>query len=272
MWQEVPAWSWTWLWLRADGFMKATLFLLLIMLLHACFVLVERIRRFMHATKQLAALDPAAIAGTGRRSGVFANLISTGLGAFQSAPSSCSTFGASEYARRAMVRRRSLAHAEMSMGVNTIATIAAIAPFVGLAGTVVGLLGMLKAGTGSRMSWLVHYANSIAVSLVPTVFGIFVGVVALWFYNHLVRRMEIFDVQTQKAASLVVRHLEAQPASRQADDATAGPMSTPLFGGSPAEWEARFDAHSVLLASVGLVWLYVAATIVWACFWHFMYR
>lgn len=265
MWHEAPAWSWTWLWQWTNGFTKAVIFLLLIMFVHACVVYVERIWRFKDATKQLAALDSAAIAGTAGRAGVFANLIDAGFVAFQSAPSCCSRFQAGEYARRAMGRCGFLAHAEMRTGVTTVATIAALAPFVGLAGNVVGLLDSFRGGSNTPTGWLVLYASSIALSLVPTALGILVGVVAVWFYNHLIRRMEIFDVQTAKAAAVVISYLE-NASDQRAYEAPSNLLSTPLFSGSPPDWEVRFDALRVLLGSVWFVWLYVVATIAWACF------
>ncbi|MBV9075837.1 MAG: MotA/TolQ/ExbB proton channel family protein [Acidobacteria bacterium] len=146
----------------------------------------------------------------------------------------------------------------MKTGANTLVTIAALAPFVGLAGTVVGLLDALRGGSNTPTGWLIFYGNSIALSLVPTALGLLVGVVSVSSYNHLIRRIELFDVDSTTAVAIIEKQLEADP--------TCNVGAELPFGSHVADWEATHDTSGVLLTSVWLVWLYVVAAIGWMSF------
>jgi len=89
------------------------------------------------------------------------------------------------------VVRRSLltTGSELRRGLSTIATIGSTAPFVGLFGTVVGIvnafreLGMRSAGGITTIS------TGIAEALVTTALGIMVAIPAVWIFNALSQRI-----------------------------------------------------------------------------------
>jgi biopolymer transport protein TolQ len=73
-----------------------------------------------------------------------------------------------------------------------LATTASIAPFVGLFGTVVGIM-MAFQGIGQTGSTnLAVVAPGIADALVATAFGLVAAVPAVWAYNHLTNRVRLF--------------------------------------------------------------------------------
>ncbi len=73
-----------------------------------------------------------------------------------------------------------------------LGTISASAPFIGLFGTVVGIMDSFEAiGTSGKTGFSV-VAAGISESLIATAAGIIVAVVALLFYNYLQSRLNAF--------------------------------------------------------------------------------
>jgi len=87
-----------------------------------------------------------------------------------------------------------------------MATIAGVAPFLGLLGTVTGLIaafrGIAEAGSGG----LATVSGGISEALVTTVIGLFVAIPALGAYNFLMNRIDIIGVELDNSASRMVNH------------------------------------------------------------------
>ena len=98
-----------------------------------------------------------------------------------------------------------------------------------------------------------------------------VGVVSVSFYNHLIRRIELFDVDSTTAVAIIEKHLEAGATQRGLSDSRCDVGAEIPFGSRVADWEVTFDTSGVLLTSVWLVWLYVVAAIGWMSFWSLHY-
>ena len=73
-----------------------------------------------------------------------------------------------------------------------LATTASIAPFIGLFGTVWGIMSAFQGigQTGSTNLGVV--APGIAEALVATAAGLFAAIPAVYFYNHLSQRVKVF--------------------------------------------------------------------------------
>jgi biopolymer transport protein ExbB/TolQ len=76
-----------------------------------------------------------------KRHSPIAALVVAGLIAFASAPQKLAIEEAMGIAERALQRTRSLLTAELKLGLGTLSSIASSAPFIGLLGTVFGILG-----------------------------------------------------------------------------------------------------------------------------------
>jgi biopolymer transport protein ExbB len=84
------------------------------------------------------------------------------------------------------VRRLVLATgSEMRRGLSIIATVGATAPFVGLVGTVVGIVNAFQQLAVSAQGGIGQVSAGIAEALVTTAVGIGVAVPAVWLFNHL---------------------------------------------------------------------------------------
>ena len=87
-----------------------------------------------------------------------------------------------------------------------MATIAGVAPFLGLLGTVTGLIaafrGIAEAGSGG----LATVSGGISEALVTTVIGLFVAIPALTAYNYFMNRIDILGMELDNSASRLVTH------------------------------------------------------------------
>ncbi len=89
-----------------------------------------------------------------------------------------------------VVRRRILAaEAELRGGLGVVATVGSTAPFVGLFGTVVGIINAFRAIGAAGHGGVGTVSTGIAEALVTTAFGIMVAIPAVWLFNHLTQRI-----------------------------------------------------------------------------------
>ena len=109
-----------------------------------------------------------------------------------------------EASRRALERSEAIVHAELKKGVSTLATIGSTGPFVGLLGTVVGIINAFKGISTEKSTGLGAVAGGISEALVTTAVGLFVALPAVWAYNYLTGRIEAFDVEMGNSSSELV--------------------------------------------------------------------
>ena len=97
--------------------------------------------------------------------------------------------------RRAIQRASALTANDLKKGVASLATIGATAPFVGLLGTVVGIINAFHGISSAGSSGLAAVSAGISEALVETALGLVVAIPAVWFYNYLSGRIEYFNVE-----------------------------------------------------------------------------
>ena len=100
--------------------------------------------------------------------------------------------------RRALERSEAIVHAELKRGVSALATIGSTAPFVGLFGTVVGIINAFKTMAAQKTPGIGAIAGGISEALVTTAIGLFVAVPAVWAFNYFTNRVEAFDVEMDR--------------------------------------------------------------------------
>ncbi len=93
---------------------------------------------------------------------------------------------------RAILRASTVEVNKLERHVPFLATTAAITPFIGLFGTVWGIMGAFQGigETGSTSLGVV--APGIAEALIATAFGLAAAIPAVYFYNHLTQRVKQF--------------------------------------------------------------------------------
>ena len=93
---------------------------------------------------------------------------------------------------------------------NTLGTIAAAAPLLGLFGTVVGMIeifGSQAPGTASGGSNPQLLAHGISVALYNTAFGLMIAIPALMLYRYFRGRVDEYQLALELAAERMVPHL-----------------------------------------------------------------
>src|ERR1700729_4078864 len=86
--------------------------------------------------------------------------------------------------RRALERAEAIVHAELKRGISSLATIGSSAPFVGLFGTVLGIINAFKGISQEKSTGLGAVAGGISEALVTTAVGLFVAIPAVMVFNY----------------------------------------------------------------------------------------
>src|SRR5215467_12423760 len=100
---------------------------------------------------------------------------------------------------------------QLKRGLGFLATIGSTAPFVGLFGTVAGIINAFRniAATGSGGMSVV--SGGIAEALVTTALGIFVAIPAVAAFNYFTGKVENFHIEMNRASTQVVNRLFKAP-------------------------------------------------------------
>jgi biopolymer transport protein ExbB/biopolymer transport protein TolQ len=109
-----------------------------------------------------------------------------------------------ESGKRAIERETLMTTAELKKGLGNLATISTTAPFVGLFGTVIGIINAFRGMAISGSGGLGAVSAGIAEALATTALGLFVAVPAVWMYNYFLNKIERFQVEMQNSASQLV--------------------------------------------------------------------
>jgi biopolymer transport protein ExbB/TolQ len=123
---------------------------------------------------------------------------------------------------------------QLKGGLGFLATIGSTAPFIGLFGTVVGIINAFRniAATGSGGMSVV--SGGIAEALVSTALGIFVAIPAVVAFNHFTGKIETFHVEMNRASSQLVNCLFKIPETKVLDVEVEDEVKVPVTKGGHA--------------------------------------
>ncbi len=107
-------------------------------------------------------------------------------------------------AQRGCDRAANLFNQDLKRGLNILATIATSAPFIGLFGTISGIINAFRSMSLTGSGGIGAVAGGISEALVTTAFGIGVAIIALWCYNLLNTKIEIYDAEMDNTTSQVI--------------------------------------------------------------------
>jgi len=96
---------------------------------------------------------------------------------------------------------------QMKRGLGFLATIGSTAPFIGLFGTVVGIINAFRGIAATGSGGMAAVSGGIAEALVATALGIFVAIPAVVAFNYFMGGLENFQVEMNRASSQLVNHL-----------------------------------------------------------------
>ncbi len=197
-------------------------FVLLIMSMWSIGVAVERIMTFNKARSQSKLYAPqvakhlkegrlkdaiALSSSKNYRYSHLAKVVLAGLQEYQFQQDSGSGMSREDLldsVRRSIQRASALTASDLKKGVAAVATIGSTAPFVGLLGTVVGVINAFQGIATSGSGGIGSVSAGISEALVETAAGLFVAIPAVWFYNYLTGRVEYFNVEMDNSSSELV--------------------------------------------------------------------
>lgn len=96
---------------------------------------------------------------------------------------------------------------QLKRGLGFLATIGSTAPFIGLFGTVVGIINAFRSIAATGSGGMSVVSGGIAEALVSTALGIFVAIPAVVAFNHFTGKIENFHVEMNRASSQLVNCL-----------------------------------------------------------------
>lgn len=120
------------------------------------------------------------------------------------------TFDVVEAAKRAVERAAAMTGAELKRGLGGLATIGSTAPFVGLFGTVIGIIHAFETMALSGGGGLGTVSAGIAEALITTAFGLLVAIPAVWAYNYFINRIERFNVEMSNSSNELIDYFIKQ--------------------------------------------------------------
>jgi len=206
------------MWNQMGWLAKAVVIILFIMSAWSIGVMIDRLLAYNAARNESRKFAPA-VAGALREGKLdeaikiadrykkshLAKVVVAGLQEFQSHNASSELSGETiEASRRALERAEAIVGAELKRGVSSLATIGSTGPFVGLFGTVVGIINAFKGIAQEKSTGLGAVAGGISEALVTTAIGLFVAIPAVMVFNYFNGRLEAFTVEMGNSSSELV--------------------------------------------------------------------
>jgi biopolymer transport protein ExbB/TolQ len=209
------------MWTSMNWLARGVVIVLAIMSVWSLTIAIERLWRFQNAKKQSLQvalgvtpllkqhkLEEAIRLASDKkyRHSHLARVLRAGLTEFhyESSQTLPDDFDIVESGKRAIERESLMTTAEMKKGLGNLATISTTAPFIGLFGTVVGIIhafqGMALTGSGG----LGAVSAGIAEALATTAFGLFVAIPAVWLYNYFLNKVDRFQVEMSNSSSQLI--------------------------------------------------------------------
>lgn len=88
-----------------------------------------------------------------------------------------------------------------------LASIAAVSPFLGLFGTVTGLITAFRGIAETGAGGMATVSGGISEALVTTAVGLFVAIPALWAYNYFVNRIDVYSLELETKSARILGYL-----------------------------------------------------------------
>ena len=212
------------MWGNMGGIARTVVIILFIMSIWSLAVMIDRGLYFSAARKQSrefapkvagalkeGRLDEAIKVADRSKKSHLAEVVTAGLTEFRSFGSGGAiTEEQIESSQRALERSESIVHAKLKKGLGGLATIGSTAPFIGLFGTVVGILHSFQQIATQKTSGIGAVAGGISEALVTTAFGLLVAIPAVMTFNYFTGKVEAFDVEMDNSSSELVDYFIKQ--------------------------------------------------------------
>lgn len=175
-----------------------------------------------------------------------ASLVYTGLRTyFEKAEKGASTEKSLELARRALERKNERIAADLNRGMGVLASTGSTAPFVGLLGTVLGIINAFKLIAANGSGGLGTIGSAIGEALIVTGYGLCVAIPTVLLFNWVSGRIGHEEMALQNAAGELIDRLEspdiAAEAAQDREEEAEGERSE-SYGAQPARASSVTEA------------------------------
>lgn len=109
-----------------------------------------------------------------------------------------------EASKRALQRAIAIKTSELRRGLSGLATIGSTAPFVGLFGTVFGIINAFQGMQSAESTGIGAVAGGISEALITTAISLAVAVPAVWLFNYFTGKVDGFVVEMDNSASELI--------------------------------------------------------------------
>ncbi len=209
MWGMIQKMGWT---------ARAVAIILAFMSMYSIAVMIERFLTYKAARDQSREFAPrvaqalkdnrieeAINISDRHRKSHLAIVVNAGLQEFQAHQMSNEISGdIIDASKRALQRATAVKSAEFKRGLSALATIGSTAPFVGLFGTVVGIINAFTGMKAAESAGIAAVAGGISEALVETAFGLIVAIPAVWMYNYFQGKVDSFQVEMENSSSELI--------------------------------------------------------------------
>ena len=196
----------------------SVIIILLIMSMYSIAIMVERFLTYSAAKKQSREFAPrvaqalkndrieeAINISDKHKKSHLAMVVNAGLQEFRAHEQSADISGEEvEASKRALQRAIAIKSAEFKRGLSGLATIGSTAPFVGLFGTVFGIINAFTGMKSAESAGIGAVAGGIAEALLTTALGLAVAVPAVWLFNYFTGKVDGFIVEMDNSASELI--------------------------------------------------------------------
>ena len=211
-------WSPMGVWRNMGSVAKVVLAILLIMSIWSIAIMVERYLTFSAARNQSREFAPkVAVSLKGQKideaislsdkykKSHLAMVVNAGLQEFRAHQLSTDLSGeVVDASKRALQRATAIKIAEFRRGLSGLATIGSTAPFVGLFGTVFGIINAFTGMGETANAGIAAIASGIAEALVTTAVGLAVAVPAVWLFNYFTSKVDNFIVEMDNPSAELI--------------------------------------------------------------------
>ncbi|MFN7948592.1 MAG: MotA/TolQ/ExbB proton channel family protein [Blastocatellia bacterium] len=197
--------------------------ILLFMSIFSIAVMIERFLTFRAARNQSrefapkvaqmlkqARVDEAIGISDKYKKSHLAMVVNAGLQEFQAHQGAEISGEEVDASKRALQRATAIKIAEFRRGLSSLATIGSTAPFVGLFGTVVGIITAFQGMRNAESAGIAAIAGGISEALFTTAFGLLVAIPAVWAFNYFSSRVDNFVVEMDNSSAELIDYFLKQ--------------------------------------------------------------
>jgi hypothetical protein len=128
-----------------------------------------------------------------------------------------------------MRRSSTVVRGQMRQGLSSLATVASVAPFVGIFGTLIGIVNSFRGISGEKITNMAATFAGLSDACVPTALGLLVAIPSLWFYKYLAARLKCFDREMESVSLELINLLIVCPVGLAPADAVNFVTESPIF-------------------------------------------